>query len=51
MQDSDQLKLQSILSTGAAMVEEGTVQQLTEGHTFEVFDRAGAGTHLELLLD
>ena len=51
MQDSDQLKLQSILSTVAAMVEEGTVQRLTDGHTFEVFDRAGAGAHLELLLD
>ena len=27
------------------------MQQLTEGHTFEVFDRAGASAHLELLLD
>jgi len=33
------------------MVEEGTVQRLTDGHTFEVFDRAAASANLELLLD
>lgn len=51
MQDADQLKLQAILSTAAAMVEEGTVQRLTEGHTFDVFDQAAARSHLEELLD
>lgn len=51
MQDSDQLNLQTILSTNAAMVGGGTVQRLTDGHTFEVFDRAGARALLELLLD
>lgn len=51
MQDADQLKLQTILATAAALVEDGSVHRLTDGHTFDVFDKDGAASHLETLLD
>ena len=51
MQDADQLKLQTALATAAALVEDGSVRHLTDGHDFRVFDRDGAIAHLEGLLD
>jgi len=51
MQDADQLKLQTALATAAALVEDGSVQQLTDGHSFQVFDKDDAASHLETLLE
>ncbi len=51
MQDADQLKLQTVLAAAAALVQEGQVQRLTDGHSFEVFDSAAAASHLDELLD
>ena len=51
MQDADQLKLQTVLATAAALVEDGSVQHLTDGHSFQVFDKRSAAAHLETLLN
>lgn len=51
MQDADQVKLQTTLSTAAALVDEGLVKYLTDGHTVEVFDTDGAAAHLDTLLE
>ena len=51
MQDADQLKLQTVLATAAALVEDGSAQHLTDGHSFQVFDKSSAAGHLETLLD
>ncbi len=47
MADVDQLKIQTTLAAAAAMVEEGEVRLLTDGHTFAVRDATEAAAHLE----
>ncbi|GGM13803.1 MBL fold metallo-hydrolase [Nakamurella endophytica] len=51
MHDADQFKLQAALGAVAAMVDEGEVTTLTDGHSFEVADARQAADRVDALLE